>query len=905
MQFNSDVTKAYTPVLDDVAVYYNMNSAPASPTSLTQLKNDASTTISNQGYTNETNVKLRASATDADTTEVLTLFFELVESSGSFNSPATPTTGSSCASGTSYTDCTNKIWYVTSDSGDYSSTPYTGTTNVTGLSNGTGYKWQVKACDDNSACSDWVVFNATTPNFTIDTSAPSGPTNVTSSDHTTSTWSNDNTITMNWTAATDSGSGLAGYSYVFDTTSDTIPDTTQDIGTVTTVDSTTLSDGNNHYFHIRAVDNLGNWGETVHAGPYFIDKTAPSIPGLPSTTTPTTDTTPTWNWTASTDSGSGLHTTTPYSVQWCQDQNFTGCDANISTSNTNSFTHSVALADGTWYFRVKAKDAVNNESNYSSNGSALIDTTPPTGPTNVTSSDHTTSTWSNDNTITMNWTAATDSGSGLAGYSYVFDTTSDTIPDTTQDIGTVTTVDSTTLSDGNNHYFHIRAVDNLGNWGETVHAGPYFIDKTAPSIPGLPSTTTPTTDTTPTWNWTASTDSGSGLHTTTPYSVQWCQDQNFTGCDANISTSNTNSFTHSVALADGTWYFRVKAKDALNQESDYSDSGTVLIDSTAPTIIQISSITADSTSQLTIRAEDSDDVSGYFFQETSGNPGASSSTEYQSSRIFIDRGLSANTQYTYRVKVKDSLDNESSYSSALSKYTLAPTPTNLSVNLGISSATLTVSSLNNDTADSSGYYFYRQGGTPNSGWIQTNTWLDTNISCNNQYTWFVKYRNGDGIETDTISITQSAANCGAVIIPPQPTPLPTPLPETTDKNQLIQNLQQQITELIKQINQLKTQLQQLLQEQGPEIPIPQDFRFKTPLYYGQTSQEVRYLQVFLKSQGADIYPEGLVTGYFGPLTKQAVTKFQLKYNLIDSENHIAAGYVGPRTRERMNQLLKQ
>jgi hypothetical protein len=74
------------------------NTAPNSPTSPTQLNNDASTTISNGGYTNETNVKLRASVTDSDNPDTETLFFEAVANSGSFASPATPTTGTSCAS---------------------------------------------------------------------------------------------------------------------------------------------------------------------------------------------------------------------------------------------------------------------------------------------------------------------------------------------------------------------------------------------------------------------------------------------------------------------------------------------------------------------------------------------------------------------------------------------------------------------------------------------------------------------------------------------------------------------------------------------------------------------------------------------------------------------------------------
>lgn len=64
-----------------------------------------------------------------------------------------------------------------------------------------------------------------------------------------------------------------------------------------------------------------------------------------------------------------------------------------------------------------------------------------------------------------------------------------------------------------------------------------------------------------------------------------------------------------------------------------------------------------------------------------------------------------------------------------------------------------------------------------------------------------------------------------------------------------------------------------------------------------TGSEVSCLQQFLKNQGAAIYPEGLVTGNFGNLTKQAVIRFQGKYGILQT------GFVGPLTRAKINQML--
>ena len=109
----------------------------------------------------------------------------------------------------------------------------------------------------------------------------------------------------------------------------------------------------------------------------------------------------------------------------------------------------------------------------------LIDTIPP-GQVTIISSSPAPQIWSNDNTVKVTWTPATDEGiSGLNGYSFVWDTNPATDPDMIKDIrGAITSVTSEPLPDGNEHYFHIRAVDRVNNWGETVHCGPFFIDST-------------------------------------------------------------------------------------------------------------------------------------------------------------------------------------------------------------------------------------------------------------------------------------------------------------------------------------------------------------------------------------------------------------------------------------------
>lgn len=79
------------------------------------------------------------------------------------------------------------------------------------------------------------------------------------------------------------------------------------------------------------------------------------------------------------------------------------------------------------------------------------------------------------------------------------------------------------------------------------------------------------------------------------------------------------------------------------------------------------------------------------------------------------------------------------------------------------------------------------------------------------------------------------------------------------------------------------------------------------LYFGmRNNSEVRCLQNFLKAQGAGIYPEGLVSGNFGKLTRQAVIKFQEKYasEILTPLGLLSGtGYVGPSTGAKINQML--
>lgn len=78
--------------------------------------------------------------------------------------------------------------------------------------------------------------------------------------------------------------------------------------------------------------------------------------------------------------------------------------------------------------------------------------------------------------------------------------------------------------------------------------------------------------------------------------------------------------------------------------------------------------------------------------------------------------------------------------------------------------------------------------------------------------------------------------------------------------------------------------------------------FATPLYTGLQSADVRRLQALLATK-PEFYPEGKITGYFGLLTKRAVQKFQSNYILVNSPSDPAFGYVGQKTRAKLQEVF--
>jgi peptidoglycan hydrolase-like protein with peptidoglycan-binding domain len=86
---------------------------------------------------------------------------------------------------------------------------------------------------------------------------------------------------------------------------------------------------------------------------------------------------------------------------------------------------------------------------------------------------------------------------------------------------------------------------------------------------------------------------------------------------------------------------------------------------------------------------------------------------------------------------------------------------------------------------------------------------------------------------------------------------------------------------------------------------PVVFLINRGLYVGSSGEDVKFLQQFLIGQ--KLLSEGLNTGIFGPLTREAVRKFQVAHGIVsETDNESAgAGLVGGKTRAKIRELAER
>lgn len=470
------------------------------------------------------------------------------------------------------------------------------------------------------------------------------------------------------------------------------------------------------------------------------DTTPPSVPnGLGASSI--TQTTLTLTWLSSTDAVG----VTGYSVY--KD------GVIVATTASTTFSITGLTAASTYTFSVSAFDAANNNSAQSSTISATtlaeLDTSPPSIPTNLSSSLLTQS------SFTLTWSAASDN-IAVTGY---------TIYQNGNSIGTTTTTSFSVLNlNANTAYIYtVSAFDAAANTSSTSNSLTVTTllaaDTIAPSTPTQLKASA-ITQTSAALFWSASSDA-IGV---TGYKI-------FVNGTLKGTSSSIN-YTLTELTPNTTYSIKVLAFDAANNNSNLSNALLVTTlpasdeaDTTAPTIpteLLASSITTNSFTFSWKSSTDAVGVEGYkvYLNGTLFNTTTKTN-------ISIT-GLNPGETHSVAVLAFDATGNESNKSSSLSVTTLLQTdsqapnaPTNLSAPvISGDSVTLTWSASTDDSGVTT-YTVYQNGEA--IGTTTLTTYQITSLQASTTYSYTVNANDAAG------NISQSSGTLTITTAPASPT----------------------------------------------------------------------------------------------------------------------------------------
>ena len=247
-----------------------------------------------------------------------------------------------------------------------------------------------------------------------------------------------------------------------------------------------------------------------------------------------------------------------YHVELSSDAEFNNVVESATVTTTEyAFT---GITEGNYYWRVRAEDFTGNLGDWSETASVFVDLTAPTAPRGLTST-------SGDYSVTLSWSAASDSGSGVALYEYRIATDSGFASITVS--GESSSISDVTVNDlvYGTYYWQVRAIDNSGNVGQwSLYKTFSIADTIAPTAPGQLDYQLDGNSIT--LDWLASSDDtdGSGLK---EYRIEFSNQSDF----SQIIFSRTSTSTRITVdeLSGGNYFCRVSAVDQSGNVSAWSN----------------------------------------------------------------------------------------------------------------------------------------------------------------------------------------------------------------------------------------------------------------------------------------------------------------------------------------------
>jgi subtilisin family serine protease len=422
-----------------------------------------------------------------------------------------------------------------------------------------------------------------------------------------------------------------------------------------------LPDGIWHV-RVQAKDSAGYMSENSES--WFRVDTVP--PGAPSQISPadgenTNDNTPTFIWVDVFENSLPVL----YYVTVSDNSEFPQENATSGWIAENSWT-APALRDGLWYWRVKARDNAGNEGAWSAAWCFRVDTTPPATPVKLSPEN---GRRTKQYILSLAWQRSEDpaQGSGVLRYEVWLSNQPDFSQVIVLENVTGETYETPPLVNGT-YYWRVRAWDASGNASSFEEPWSFTVDTVSPPVPApsSPSNGSLLNSNSPLLSWSpVSKDSLQIL-----YRVRVSPSPGFAGAMDSGWIPQTS--WRPEPLADGTYYWKVMARDEIGNESGWSMTRSFTIDTTPPTSpspLSPSDGQAVGSQSVTLVWSQVDDVSQPVAYTVSVSSSPDFSLDLRSSGWISSTSFSLTLPegtWFWRVMAKDAAGNASQWSSVRS-----------------------------------------------------------------------------------------------------------------------------------------------------------------------------------------------------------------------------------------------
>lgn len=424
------------------------------------------------------------------------------------------------------------------------------------------YYWRVRGISASNSAGKW----SSSYNFTLDTTPPVIP--VLSKPLNTSSVVGNPTFI--WLPSPTATKYQMQYEYTIDGNTETYAYRSPVITKTSNIAATVPSDSIVIYWQVRAADALDNWSAWSNEFSTTVLPPIPTIPKLsaPKTNAITNNSTPELSW-------NPVNFATAYTLQISTLSSFTSLIVEYSGLTTISKVVD-SLSDGKYFWRVKAINSLAQSSKWSSPYSLTIDTANPLAPTPSKPIDGS----SVIGNPTFQWLPSLTAVKYQVEYAYTndgnpatYDYLSNEILNKVTHIPTVIPTANATI------YWQVRAADAANNWSDWSTVSSVTIIPPTPVTPKLdsPAAAALLATSTPTFSW--------GTVVFGDYYDLQVDDQSSFANPVTLEFDNLTLTSKTVSgLADGKYYWRVRASNANGKSSNWSAPRVITIDTTAPSV---------------------------------------------------------------------------------------------------------------------------------------------------------------------------------------------------------------------------------------------------------------------------------------------------------------------------------